>query len=107
MNKFDLFDDNGKNVGGQIHGQPILTMFNFPNEIKNQDIKKNEIESCLDSQEKVSVHDALYLDSLHGFSQGGFNKSVMVINTALESATTEYLFQRLIKKGQSKEESKK
>ncbi|MGI9567118.1 MAG: hypothetical protein ACR2LL_08925 [Nitrosopumilus sp.] len=28
LNKFDLFDDNRRNIGGQIHGQPILTLFN-------------------------------------------------------------------------------
>lgn len=107
LNKFDLFDDNGKNVGGQIHGQPILTLFNLPNEIETQDAKKNQIESSLESEEKIPVHDALYLDALHDFSQGRFNKAVMVINTALESATTEYLFQQLIKKGNSRDESKK
>ncbi len=107
LNKFDLFDDNGKNVGGQIHGQPILTLFTLPNETEMQDAKKNQIDSSLESEEKVPVHDALYLDSLHDFSQGRFNKSVMVINTALESATSEYLFQKLIKKGNSREEAKK
>jgi len=107
LNKFDLFDDRGKNVGGQIHGQPIVTLFNLPNETETQDGKKNQIDSSLESQEKIPVHDALYLDALHDFSQGRFNKSVMVINTALESVTTEYLFQQLIKNGDSKDEAKK
>lgn len=107
LNKFDLFDDHGKNVGGQTHGQPILTTFSFPNETKTQDTKKNQIDSSLDSQEKIPVHDALYLDSLHDFSQGRFNKSVMVINTALESATTEYLFRQLIKNGDGDDDAKK
>ena len=106
LNKFDLFDDHGKNVGGQIHGQPILTTFNFPNESETQSAKKNQIDSSLKSEEKIPVHDALYLDSLHDFSQGRFNKSVMVINTALESATTEYLFQQLVKNGNPRNESK-
>ena len=107
LNSFDLFDDNSKNVGGQIHGQPILTLFNLPNEDETQDAKKNQIQLSLESEEKVPVHDALYLDALHDFSQGRFNKAVMVINTALESATTEYLFQQLIKKGNSRDDAKK
>lgn len=107
LNKFDLFDDNGRNVGGQIHGQPILTLFNLPSDAETQDSKKNQIESSLESEGKVPVHDALYLDSLHDFSQGRFNKAVMVINTALESATTEYLFQQLIKNGDSKDDAEK
>jgi len=107
LNSFDLFDDNGRNVGGQIHGQPILTLFGLPNEDETQDAKKNQIQLSLESEEKVPVHDALYLDALHDFSQGRFNKAVMVINTALESATTEYLFQHLIKKGNSRDDAKK
>lgn len=107
LNNFDLFDDNGKNVGGQMHGQPILTLFNLPSEAETQDAKKNQIQSSLDSEEKVPVHDALYLDALHDFSQGRFNKAVMVINTALESATTEYLLQQLVKKGNSRDDAKK
>jgi len=107
LNNFDLFDDNGRNVGGQTHGQPILTLFNLPSVVETQDSKKNQIDSSLKSEEKIPVHDALYLDALHDFSQGRFNKAVMVINTALESATTEYLFEQLIKNGSSRDEAKK
>jgi len=107
LNNFDLFDDNGKNVGGQLHGQPILTLFNLPNEFETQGSKKNQIQLSLESEEKIPVHDALYLDALHDFSQGRFNKAVMIINTALESATTEYLFQQLTKNGVLEDDAKK
>ena len=59
------------------------------------------------SEEKIPVHDAFYLDALHDFFQGRFNKAVMIINTALESAVTEYLLKELIKNGMSKEDAKK
>jgi len=107
LNKFDLFDDNGRNIGGQIHGQPILTLFTLPSVTETQDSKKNQIDLSLESEERVPVHDALYLDALHDFSQGRFNKSIMAINTALESATTEYLFQQLIKNGDSESDAEK
>ncbi len=107
LNSFDLFDDNGRNVGGQKHGQPILTLFHLPSDAENQDNRKNQIQASLESEERIPVHDALYLDALHDFSQGRFNKAVMVINTALESATTEYLFQQLIKNGDSEDDAKK
>lgn len=106
LNNFDLLDDAGRNVGGQLHGQPIVTLFLLPNEVESQDIKKTQIHSSLKTEERIPVHDALYLDALHDFSQGRFNKAVMVINTALESATTEYLFQHLIKNGNSREDAK-
>ncbi len=107
LNNFDLFDDAGNNVGGQIHGQPIHTLFNLPNLVVSQSAIQNEIDASLKSEERVPVHDTLYLDALHDFSQGRFNKAVMVINTALESATTEYLLQKLIKNGVSREDAKK
>ena len=56
----------------KLHNYPIITnrMINFPNETETQDAKKNQIDSSLKSEEKIPVHDALYLDSLHDFSQG-------------------------------------
>jgi len=107
LNSFDCFDDKQKNVGGQIHGQPIYTLFNLPNFALNQSDMQKEIDKTLTSEEKIPVHDALYIDALHDFSQGRFNKAVMVINTALESATTEYLLQELIKQGMPKDDAKK
>lgn len=107
LNSFDLFDNNERNVGGQIHGQPIYTLFNLPNFALNQSDRKQEIDTTLKNEERIPVHDALYLDALHDFSQGRFNKAVMVINTALESATTEFLLQSLLSKGESKDDAKK
>jgi len=107
LNKFDLFDHDGRNVGGQEHLQPILTLFNLPNNSENQSNKQNQIKSSLESDERIPVHDSLYLDALHDFSQGRFNKAVMIINTGLESATTEYLLQQLIKNGMPRDDAKK
>jgi len=107
LNSFDLFDDKGKNVGGQIHGQPIYTLFNLPNFALNQSDMQQAIDKSLKNEEKIPVHDALYLDALHDFSQGRFNKAVMAINTALESATTEYLLQELRNQGTPKDDAKK
>ena len=107
LNKFDLFDHDGRNVGGQEHLQPILTLFNLPNNSVNQSNKQNQIKSSLESDERIPVHDSLYLDALHDFSQGRFNKAVMIINTGLESATTEYLLQQLIKNGMPRDDAKK
>ena len=107
LNKFDLFDHDGRNIGGQVQMQPILTLSKLPSNAVNQSNKKNQIESSLASNERIPVHDTLYLDALQDFSQGKFNKSVMIISTGLESAITEYLLQQLIKNGMSKENAKK
>ncbi len=106
LNKFELFDHDGRNVGGQEHLQPIFTLFNLPSNAENQSNKKNQINSSLESDERIPVHDTLYLDALYDFSQGKFNKAVMIINTGLESATTEYLLQQLIKNGMPKQDAK-
>ena len=107
LNKFDLFDHDGRNIGGQVQMQPILTLLELPSDAVNQSNKKNQIESSLASNERIPVHDTLYLDALQDFSQGKFNKAVMIINTGLESAITEYLLQQLIKNGMSREDAKK
>ena len=107
LNSFDLFDDQGNNIGGQTHGQPIHTLFNLPNFALYQSDRKKEIDAVLETEERIPVHDMLYLDALQDFSQGRFNKAVMLINTALESATTEFLLQTLMTQEESKENAKK
>lgn len=107
LNKFDLFDDEGQNTGGQFHMQPIVTLFQIPNLAVSQSDIQPQITQSLKNEEKIPVHDSLYLDSLDDFSKGKFNKAVMTINTALESVTTDYLLDQLIAKGEPKDEAKK
>lgn len=107
LNKFDLFDDNERNIGGQIHGQPIYTPFKLPNlTVYQKDIQK-EILQSLKTEDKIPVYDALYLDALDDFSRGQFNKAVMTINIALESTITDYLLSELVKQGKTRDEAKK
>lgn len=107
LNKFDLFDHDGRNLGRQVQMQPILTLSELPSDAVNQSNKRNQIETSLASNERIPVHDTLYLDALQDFSQGKFNKAVMIINTGLESAITEYLLQQLIKSEMPREDAKK
>lgn len=52
LNQFDLFDHNGRNIGGQVHMQPILTLSELPSDAVNQSNKRNQIESSLASNER-------------------------------------------------------
>jgi len=95
INKFDCFDTNGRNIGGEIHITPTSTGFSFPHKSLDQSKVWPQIIFASGNDEQIPVREQLYLDSLKNFFKGRFNEAVMLMNIALESSTSDFIFQKL------------